>query len=338
MGRTASLLTTTVVAAAASLAAAGAGAQEVNVYSSRHYASDERLYENFTERTGIEVNRINGGGDALIQRIESEGRNSPADVLITVDAGRLWRADQAGLLRTVDSAVLREKIPEHLRHPDGKWFGFATRARLIFFDKERFRAPPATTYEGLADAGLRGEVCIRSSSNIYNQSLLASLIEHHGESWALDWAKGVVANFARQPQGGDTDQIRGVAAGECGVAVANSYYFVRLVEENSRITEEVGVVFPNQGGRGTHVNISGAAVLAHAPHPEAAVRFLEYLSSPAAQRLFAHGNNEYPVVEGVAADSAVQQLGDFKVDRIEVSVYGENQPLAQKIFDRAGWK
>lgn len=321
--------------------ASGASATEVNIYSARHYQSDDQLYENFTKQTGIKVNRIEDDADKLLTRIENEGANSPADVLITVDAGRLWRAEQKGVLEPVRSKVLEERIPANLRHPDGEWFGVSKRARVIFYNKDLVKEPPRS-YEALADPKYRDLVCIRSSSNIYNLSLLASLIEHHGEAKAEEWAKGVVANFARPPKGGDTDQIKAVAAGECGIAVANTYYFVRLLKsdkaEDQKVVEKVGVLFPNQDGRGTHVNISGAAVLKNAPHKEAAVKFLEYLASDEAQRHFVSGNNEYPVVPGIAADPTVAGLGAFKEDPINVSVLGENQPLAQKIYDRAGWK
>jgi len=319
-------------------AASAWAAEAVNIYTARHYSSDRILYEEFTERTGIEVNQLSGKSDALIQRIESEGRNTPADLLITVDAGRLWRAEEAGILASVESQTLAERIPANFRHPEGKWFGYSARARVIFYDTERYDTPPVTTYEGLADPSLKGEVCIRSSANVYNQSLLASLIAHHGGEAAQDWAEGVVANFARAPEGGDTDQIRGVAAGECGVAVANHYYYVRLLDSEPEITEQVGLVFPNQEGRGAHLNISGAGVIADGPNRENAVRFLEFLSSDFAQRYFADGNNEYPTVPGVAPNTKLETLGDFKIDDLNVAAYGENQPEAQKTFDRAGWK
>jgi len=316
--------------------------EELNIYTSRHYQSDEAFYENFTKETGIRINRIEGKDDALIERLRNEGRNSPADVLITVDAGRLWRADQLGLFREVDSDSLDRRIPAELRSAEGHWFGFSLRARLIFYDKARIEPGAIKTYEDLADPRWKGQVCIRSSSNIYNLSLLSSMIASRGEKAAEAWAKGVVANFARDPEGGDTDQIRAVAAGECGIAVANSYYFARLLASDDpadrKVAEAVGVVFPNQDDRGTHVNISGAGVLKWAPHPDAAVRFLEYLASDEAQRIFADGNDEYPVVEAVPANKVLRKLGDFKRDTLNVAEYGRNQPLAQMIFDRAGWK
>ncbi len=330
--------------AAVGLGLAGpAAAEEVlNVYSSRHYQTDEALYEGFTKATGIRINRIEGKGDALIERIKSEGMNSPADILITVDAGRLWRAEQAELFQAVMSETLERRIPDNLRHPQGRWFGFSERARLIFYNKRMVEPGAVTSYEDLADPKWRGMVCIRSSSNIYNLSLLGSIIAARGQAAAEAWARGVVANFARDPQGGDTDQIRAVAAGECGIAVANSYYYARLAdsakEADRKIVQAVGVVFPNQEGRGTHINISGAGVLKHARHTDAAIRFLEYLASEPAQRLFADGNNEYPVVEGLAPNAVLAALGDFKPDTLNVAQLGRNQPMAQRIFDRVGWK
>jgi len=318
-----------------------AQAQEVlNIYSARHYQTDDALYDGFTQKTGIEINRIEAESDALIERLKSEGANSPADVFITVDAGRVWRAEEAGLFQPVESAALNSAIPENLRHPDGLWFGFSTRARLIYYDKTKIAPGTITAYEDLADPKFKGKVCIRSSSNVYNQSLLSSLIDAHGEAGAREWAQAVVDNLARKPVGGDTDQIKGIGSGECEIAVANSYYFVRLMTdpEQKALVEKVGWVFPNQDGRGTHVNVSAAGVLKNAPHREAAVKFLEYLASPEAQRYFADGNNEYPVVQTVEPSPALQKLGeDFKVDPVNVAVYGSNQPMAQKIFDSVGW-
>ena len=315
---------------------------ELNIYTSRHYQTDEALYDRFTELTGVRINRLEGKGDQLIERIRSEDVNSPADILITVDAGRLWRAEQAGLFQPVQSAVLEERVPANLRHPDGLWFGFSTRARLIFYNKQEIEPGAVMTYEDLADPRWQGRVCIRSSGNIYNQSLLGAIIAADGEAEAEGWAQGVVNNFARHPTGGDTDQIRSVAAGECGLAVANSYYFARLLKsemaEDKAVVASLGVVFPNQEGRGAHVNVSGAGVLKYAPHPDAAVKFLEYLVSEEAQHYFADANNEYPAVNGVAANSVLDQLGRFKADPLNVSVLGETQPQAQRIFDRVGWE
>jgi iron(III) transport system substrate-binding protein len=319
-----------------------AQAQEVlNLYSSRHYQTDEALYAGFTDQTGIEINRIEGEGDALIERMKSEGENSPADVFLTVDVGRIWRAEEANLFQPVESEALNKAIPENLRHPEGLWFGFSKRARLIFYDKAQVQPGEIKTYEDLADPKWKGKICIRSSSNVYNQSLLSSIIAAHGEPAAKEWAQAVVDNLARNPVGGDTDQLRGIGAGECQVAVANSYYFVRMMtnpEDKDRgMADRIGWVFPNQGDRGTHVNVSAAGMLKHAPHRAAAVKFLEYLASPAAQRYFADGNNEYPAVVGVEANDALKSLGDFKADPVNVAAYGQNQAKAQMIFDSVGW-
>lgn len=314
---------------------------EVNVYSSRHYDTDERLYSDFTDATGIKVNLIEGKDDELIERLKAEGANSPADVFITVDAGRIWRADEAGLLAPVQSEVLDERIPAALRHPDGHWFGVSTRARVIFYDKDKISEPPHT-YADLADPKYKGLVCARSGTNIYMLSLLASQIAHNGEDAAKAWAQGLKDNLAREPQGGDTDQLRGIASGECGIALSNTYYFVRAVTGSvdglSDAIDRIGIVFPDQGGNGTHVNISGAAVTTHAPHRDNAVKFVEYLTSDSAQGYFANGNNEYPVVEGVEANSAVEALGSFTADDLNLSALGENQARAQEIYNEVGYK
>ncbi|MEO1090219.1 MAG: Fe(3+) ABC transporter substrate-binding protein [Pseudomonadota bacterium] len=330
-------------AAPVALTSVAHAAGELNLYSSRHYDTDEALYAEFEEQTGITINRIEGNADELISRIETEGANSPADVLLTVDAGRLWRAEQAGLFQPVESEVLASRIPDEFRHPDGLWFGFSERARVIYYDKERIDPALLQTYEALADEALRGEVCIRPGSNIYNLSLMASLIDHVGAEAAEQWAEGVVANFAREPQGNDTAQIRAVAAGECGVSVGNTYYMARLMRSDDpadkEVVEAVGVVFPNQEDRGTHVNISGAGVLTNAPNRDAAVQFLEYLASDQAQAYFANGNNEYAVVDTVEVDNpALDTLGAFVADDLNVAVLGANQTEAQQVYDRAGWK
>ena len=313
---------------------------EVNVYSARHYDTDLALYERFEETTGITVNLIEGNSDGLIERIRNEGELSPADLLVTVDAGRLWRAHEQGVFQPVDSAVLNERIPAHLREPGGHWFGLSKRARVIVYNAAAGLPDDIARYEDLTDESLRGKVCMRSSGNIYNLSLLGALIEHHGAEAAEAWAKGVVANFHRPPQGNDTAQLRAVASGECGVSIANTYYIGRLLGSESAADREVvaalGVLFPNQADRGAHVNISGAGVVRHAPHRDNAVRFLEYLSGDFAQGLFAEGNNEYPVVG--AAAGPVSELGTFKEDAVNASVFGANQALAVKVFDRAGWQ
>lgn len=313
---------------------------EVNIYSSRHYDTDLRLYEDFTEATGIKVNRIEAGADALIERIVSEGEFSPADLLVTVDAGRLWRAEEAGILDSVSSDVLAERLPANLRHPDGLWFGLSTRARIVIYDASQGKPEGLETYADLADSRFRGDICVRSSSNIYNISLLSSIVAHKGAEAAEDWAQGVVANFARAPQGNDTSQIEAVAAGECRLSIVNTYYLARYAsgDEGERaIFDAVGVIFPNQDTTGTHVNVSGAGVVKGAPNRENAIRFLEYLTTDSAQRYFADGNNEYPAIDGLDAASPVERLGDFRADALSVAEIGRNQRTAVEIFDRAGW-
>jgi iron(III) transport system substrate-binding protein len=315
----------------------------LNLYSSRHYQTDEALYAGFTKQTGIKINRIEAAEDTLIARIKSEGERSPADVLITVDAGRLWRAEQMGLFQAVKSAALESRIPASFREPGGHWYGFSMRARVIAYAKDRVQPAEVPSYESLADAKWKGRICVRSSSNIYNLSLMGALIEQLGEAQAQSWASAVRANMAREPKGGDTDQLKAVAAGECDVAISNHYYYARLARsakpEDRGVADKVGIVFPNQAGRGAHVNVSGAGVLKHAPNREAAVKFLEYLASDEAQRHFADGNNEWPVVPSVRVNNPVlAALGAFKYDPLNVAVLGRNQPTAQKLYDRVAWK
>ncbi|WP_246237298.1 extracellular solute-binding protein [Halovulum dunhuangense] len=330
----------TLTALAALMAAPAFAQGEVNLYSSRHYDNDEALYEAFTEATGITVNRIEGEADELIARMTAEGANSPADVFLTVDAGRIWRADQAGLLQPVTSEYLDARIPAHLRHPDGHWFGISQRARIIFYDREDVSEPPLT-YADLADPRFEGQICIRSGSNIYNLSLMGSIIAHEGEEAALDWAKGVVANFARAPQGGDTDQLLGIVSGECDIAVSNTYYFLRGVAGGvdglSENIDSIGWVFPNQSTTGAHVNVAAAGVAANAPNRENAIRFLEFLATDEAQAYFANQNNEYAAVAGVGLAEVPATLGLFRQDDLNLSALGENQTRAQEIYNEAGW-
>lgn len=313
---------------------------EVNIYSSRHYDTDLALYEDFTRETGIKVNRIEADADALIERIQSEGEFSPADLLITVDAGRLWRAEQANILAPVDSQILKERLPAHLRHPQGLWFGLSTRARIIIYDKAKGAPEGLANYADLANPAFKGEICMRSSSNIYNISLLSSIIAHKGAAEAESWAKGVVANFRQAPQGNDTAMIEAVAAGQCRISLVNTYYLARYAGGDAKdkaIFDKVGVIFPDQSGVGTHVNVSGAGLVKTAPNRDNAVKFLEYLTSESAQRYFADGNNEYPASIGLKANSAVESLGAFKSDTLSVADIGKGQAQAVTIFDRAGW-
>lgn len=332
-------------ALSATLAAPAFAADEpvLNLYSARHYQTDEALYDNFTKATGIKINRIEAGDEQLVERLKSEGAASPADVLLIVDAARLWQAQQLGLFLPVRSAVLDERIPARYRDPAGGWYGFSYRARVIVYNKSMVERADVATYASLADPKNKGRVCTRSGSHPYNLSLIGSEIAHLGDAKAESWAKGVVANMARMPKGGDTDQIKAVAAGECSVALSNSYYYARLMRSTQPADREIvaktAIVFPDQNGVGTHVNISGAGVMKNAPHKENAVKFLEYLASSDAQRYFADGNNEWPVVPGVTvANPALDAMGKFKIDPLPISSYGKYTAEAQKIADRSGWR
>ncbi|KAB2923582.1 MAG: Fe(3+) ABC transporter substrate-binding protein [Dechloromonas sp.] len=313
----------------------------LNLYSARHYQTDEALYANFTKATGIKINRIEGKEDELLERIKNEGSNSPADVFLTVDAARLAKAHELGLFAPLASAVLEKRVPAHLRTED--WAAFSTRARVIVFNKNKVKAEDVQNYADLADPKLKGKFCSRSGSHPYNLSLMASVISHQGEARAEQWARGLVANFARSPKGGDTDQIKAVAAGECGVAISNSYYVARLMRstkpEDIKVVEQIGIVWPDQAGTGTHINVSGGGVMKNAPNKAAAIKFLEYLASDDAQRYFADGNNEWPVVANVKVDNpALTKLGKFKADTLPVNNLAMYQAKAQIIFDRAGFK
>ena len=310
---------------------------QVNLYSSRHYNTDDELYDGFTEQTGIKVNLIEGKADELIERIKSEGANSPADILITVDAGRLWRAEQADIFAPVESEVLTNNIPTHLRDPNNLWFGYSKRPRIIMYNKDKVDPAQLSTYEDLADSQWKGRFIVRSSSNIYNQSLVAGMIEEKGEAATAEWIKGLVSNFPRPPQGNDTSQIEDIAAGVGDVTIANTYYLARY-KDNPEVFDKVGIIFPNQEDRGAHVNISGAGLLKNSPNKENAITFLEYLASPKAQEFFALGNNEYPVVEGTPVNPVVDSFGEFKDDTTNVSSYGKNNAAAVKIMDLSGWK
>ncbi len=328
--------------ASLTLGATGAIASgEVNIYSARHYQTDEALYAGFTAQTGIKVNRIEAKEDELLERIRNEGANSPADILVTVDASRLAKADEMGIFAPTQSAVLEARIPAHLR--TNSWIAFSTRARVIVYNKDLVKAEQVQTYESLADPALKGKVCTRSGSHPYNLSLGAALIKHIGVEKTERWAKQLVDNFARAPKGGDTDQIRSVAAGECGVAIANSYYFARLMNstkpEDVKVVESVGYIWPNQATTGTHINVSGAGLLKHAPNKDNAVKFLEYLASDDAQRYFADGNNEWPAVASVkVANPALDKLGSFKADTLPIGELADAVPEAQRVFDRAGFR
>ncbi len=316
-------------------------AEVVNIYSARHYDTDMALYDQFTKNTGITVNLIEGGSDALIERIANEGKYSPADMLITVDAGRLWRAQARGVFQPIDSQVLNSKIPSNLREPRGHWFGLSKRARVIVYNRNRGLPFVLDNYEQLADPRLQGMVCMRGSSNIYNLSLLAALIDANGPQAAQTWANGVVENFSRPAQGNDTSNLTAVASGECGLTLANTYYMGRWLASADKgarqVMDSLAVIFPNQQNRGTHVNISGAGITRYAPNKDNAVKFLEYLVSDFAQKLFAEGNNEYPVV-GPTTGPIVQLGDEFTEDQINAGLLGKNQAQAVQIYDVAGWR
>ena len=319
----------------------------LNLYSARHYQTDEALYENFTKATGIRINRVDADDAGILARLKSEGASSPADVILLVDAARLWRAEVDGLFQPVRSPVLEQRIPATLRGKDGgdgsAWFGFSTRARLIVFDKSRVKKTDVDQYEKLAAPVNKGRVCTRSGSHPYNLSLFGSMLEHLGPEKTETWLKGVVDNMARAPKGGDTDQIKAVASGECGVALTNSYYLARMMRSQAPadrdVVDRIGVVFPNQADHGTHVNVAGGAVARYARNKAAAVQFLEYLASAQAQGYFANGNNEWPTVAGTTLNNpALEALGKFKAETVPTSVIGMNQVKVQQILDRVGYK
>ena len=316
-------------------------AQVVNVYSARHYDTDDEIYGKFEKKTGIKVNLIEGSSGAILERLKREGKRTPADVFITVDAGRLYPAEVAGVFQPVKSALLSKLVPANLRHPEGKWFGLTKRARIFLRSRDRVKEGEIASYEDLVKPRWKGKVLIRSSSNIYNQSLVGSLIAAHGEAGAEKWCRGLVANLARVPQGGDRDQIKAVAAGEGDIAVANSYYFARMLngtDAEKAAAAKVAVVFPNQGDRGAHVKLSGIGVCASSPNKANAVRFIEYLMGAEAQEVFAAGNNEYPVVKGAGTVPALKAFGKFKEDKVNAAVFGKNNAAAIRIMDRAGWR
>ena len=339
-----------IVLAAAS-AALGTQAQDkvLNLYSARHYQTDEVMYDTFTKTTGIKINRVDADDAGIVARLRAEGAASPADVILLVDAARMASADSQGLFQPIKSAKLDAAIPANLRADATKdgvtWTGFSTRARVIIYDPLRVKAADVATYEQLADPKLKGLVCTRSGSHPYNLSLFATVVERLGDAKGEEWLKGVVANMARAPKGGDTDQIKAVASGECGVALTNTYYVARMIKsskpEDRSVMEKVRVVFPNQGTSGTHVNIAGAAVAKHAKNKDNAIAFMEFLSSPFAQDYFANGNNEFPAAKGLKVDNpAIKAMGgdNFKAEQIPLGVVAKNMTKVQQMLDRAGYK
>jgi len=334
------------------LASATAQAQEqtVNIYSARHYPTDEALYSNFSKTTGIKINRVDADDAGILARLKAEGSASPADVILLVDASRLWRGEVDGLFMPVKSKLLDDAIPAQFRGKTATdestpWFGFSTRARVVVYDKARVKKEDVDTYEELGDVKNKGKLCIRSGSHPYNLSLFGSVTEHLGAAASEQWLKGLVANMARSPKGGDTDQIKAVASGECAVAVSNTYYIARLMRssapEDKAVMERVGIVFPNQSSWGTHVNIAGGAVAKHSKNSGNAIKFLEYLASASAQDHFANGNNEWPVAKGIKINNPALEAmtgGSFKSETIPISVVGMNQVKVQQMLDRVGFK
>jgi iron(III) transport system substrate-binding protein len=331
----------TLGALAAAIAAPAFAQGELNLYSSRHYDTDEALYADFTAATGITVNRIEANDDELLARIEAEGANSPVDVFITVDTSRLVRAKDMGMFQPVESSVLEARVPNYLQDSDNQWFGFSQRARIFFYDKNEVTDPPRT-YADLADPKYKGQICMRSATNVYSQTLLASVIANEGEEAARAWAQGLLDNLAREPQGGDTDQLRAIVSGECDIAISNTYYFARAIRKDvegvSGSLDMFGWVFPDQDGNGTHVNISGAGVAANAPNRDNALLFIEYLASDQAQEYFSAGNDEYPAVPGVGLSPSVAELGLFRADAVPLAEVAAHLDTAVQMYNELGWK
>lgn len=317
-------------------------AEEVNIYSARIEALIKPMLDRFTEQTDIKVNLVTGNADELLSRLQNEGRNTPADILLTTDAGRLHRAVEAGLVQKMYSAVLEDRIPAIYRDPENYWVGLSLRARPIMYVKGKVDPATLSTYEDLADPKWKNQICIRSSSNIYNQSLIASMIAHQGIEATENWAKGLVSNFAKPPRGGDRDQIKSSAAGQCDIAIANTYYLAGMLTDNDpaerEAAEQIAVFWPNQQDRGTHINISGAAITKAAKNPENALKLIEFLSSDEAQQWVADVNGEYPVVSGIEISDILEQWGDFKADDLNMGQLGEFNAEALRLMDRVGWQ
>lgn len=320
----------------------GENSNVVNLYTDRHYDLDDSLYNMFTEETGIKVNVVKGKSDELIERLNTEGEDTEADLLITADAGRLYRAKEAELLQSIESEILEKNIPENLRDDENYWFGLTKRARVIVYDKAKVDASELSTYEGLTDPKWKGKVLIRASDNIYNQSLVASFIETMGEEDAKKWAAGIVDNMAREPKGGDRDQAKAIAAGEGDIAVMNTYYFGQMLNstdpEEKKVAEKLAVFFPDKDGEGTHINISGAGIVKSSKNKENAIKLIEFLTNENSQKAYAEANYEYPVNPNVETSALLKSWGDFKEQEIALTKLGENNEIAVKILNEVGWK
>ncbi|MFM2430189.1 MAG: hypothetical protein RLZZ511_1402 [Cyanobacteriota bacterium] len=324
-------------------AASSNGNNSITVYSARHYDADNQVYAGFTQKTGIKINLVEAKANELVERLKSEGSNSPADVVITVDAGNLHAAKQAGVLQPIASSALQTAIPANLRDPENYWFGLTKRARVIMYNKDTVTPNKIQRYEDLAKPDLGYKVIVRSSNNIYNQSLVGSIIAADGAAATETWVKGLVNNMGRPPEGNDVSQIKSLASGVGDLSLVNTYYLVRLAKspkpEDQAVVKKIGIIFPNQADRGTHINISGAGVAKHSPNPTAATQFIEYLTSPEAQSIFAGSNNEYPVLQsGVTLDPILAAYGTFKEDPLNAITIGENNKQALEVMDRGGWK
>jgi iron(III) transport system substrate-binding protein len=352
MRRTLTVLSLAISAVSAGLFSTSvlANEQVINLYSARHYPTDEALYSDFTKATGIKINRVDSDDAGIIARLKAEGSASPADVILLVDASRLWKGEVDGMFLPIKSKTLETAVPAQLRakttdEGGTAWFGLSTRARVVVYDKLKVKREDVDTYEELADPKNKGKLCIRSGSHPYNLSLFGAMTEHLGPAATETWLKGMVDNMARAPKGGDTDQIKAVASGECGIAVTNTYYLARLMRSTNpadkAVAERVGVVFPNQQSWGTHVNVAGGAVARYSKNQANAVKFLEYLVSPEAQNHFANGNNEWPVVKGMKLDNPALKAmtgGNFKSELVPISAVGMNQIKVQQMLDRVGFK
>lgn len=321
---------------------AAQASSEVNVYSARKQALIKPLLDKFESSTGITVNLITGKADALLQRLKIEGKASPADIFITVDAGRLQRAKEAGVLQPISSDVLTTNIPENLRDSDNLWFGLSQRARTIFYAKDKVDPTELTTYEDLADKKWRGKICLRSSNSIYNQSLVASMIENIGSEKTLTWATALVKNIAKPPAGGDIDQLKAVAAGVCDITISNTYYFGRLMnsddKDDQQVVDKVGLFWPNQNDRGVHMNVSGAGLTKYAENKNNAIKLIEFMTSPESQAWYSAVNSEFPVLKSAPISKSVASWGPHKADSIALNKLGENNRAAVELMDKAGWK
>ena len=317
-------------------------AGEVNIYSARIEALIKPLLDRFTEETGVKVNLVTGRADELLNRLRNEGRNSPADILLTTDAGNLYRAKEAGVTQAFRSKLLEQAVPEPFRDADGHWYGLSLRARPIMYVKERVDPATLSSYADLADPRWRGKICIRSSGNIYNQSMVAAMIAVQGEEATEYWARGLVRNLARPPRGGDRDQIKAAAAGQCDIAIANTYYLAGMLTSNDPADREVaariGVFWPDQEGRGVHINVSGAALTQSSRNRDNAIRLIEFLAAEESQRWYAESNGEYPVRPGVEIAGVLEAWGAFKMDTLDMGKLGEYNPQALRLMDRVGWQ